>query len=773
MIATPMPPLRAVWLLTRLRLRRQLNLIGSMFNRKGSDAQGRRVGTAPKAGAGWLIGLGLTVLIMFMAFAGARQAVYNLACLATQGCQAANINGATEAMLAKVLHAAPGPVDQVLMGFAWILCLLVLMSVLVPLSSTELSQDSDLEWLSTLPLKRRLLLVARVVERSVVNSVAIWSIWPVLTVLAWYGKWGWLSPLVSLPPTVLMLLLAGVGRTLGDTGLRRLLPPSGLRNMQAVLSLAGMPCMLMAMAYGMSNTGSAATNQVLGLIAHLPRWLLDTPPGLAVQALYLRDGDAALAAFGLALLSIVTLVVAAVLLMEAQLRGGITNSGRREAGRARRPAQPRWQLGNAVHGRELRLLGRDRNFLVQTLVLPVAMVAMQFMMNARSDGLPALVQNAGVVGAIAFGLAAYVLMQSAFQTLNTEGAALWLLYTVPRPLERILRDKAVLWSVLGLAYPLIMLAGAAWLGGGLSQELAAVAVLVLLGVPIYGTIAVAMGVFGCNPLAEEKTKRINPAYSNLYLLLVAFYSYVMFARDWYQKLVILVLSAALAAAMWQKARDRLPYLLDPAASPPSRVSLADGLIGLMMFNVLQGLILLIAYRGSAAPGLPALTISFGVAGALTFASLRLVYWRAGTQGVPRLMPERLVRALGWGVVAGLLPAVGAWLYLRHLTALGQAFTPLTDTARLALPVLSVLMAPLAEEFICRGLVYGGLRRSVPDWVAIVLSSALFAAVHPSLSVVPVFFAGACFALAYRATGTLLAPILAHAIYNVVVLAMQW
>jgi hypothetical protein len=35
---------------------------------------------------------------------------------------------------------------------------------------------------------------------------------------------------------------------------------------------------------------------------------------------------------------------------------------------------------------------------------------------------------------------------------------------------------------------------------------------------------------------------------------------------------VFVVLTALAAALWQKARDEMPYLLDPAASPPARVS---------------------------------------------------------------------------------------------------------------------------------------------------------------------------------------------------------
>jgi ABC-2 type transport system ATP-binding protein len=38
------------------------------------------------------------------------------------------------------------------------------------------------------------------------------------------------------------------------------------------------------------------------------------------------------------------------------------------------------------------------------------------------------------------------------------------------------------------------------------------------------------------------------------------------------RLATMVLTALVALALWQKARDRFPFLLDPTAAPPARVS---------------------------------------------------------------------------------------------------------------------------------------------------------------------------------------------------------
>ena len=79
--------------------------------------------------------------------------------------------------------------------------------------------------------------------------------------------------------------------------------------------------------------------------------------------------------------------------------------------------------------------------------------------------------------------------------------------------------------------------------------------------------------------------------------------------------------------------------------------------------------------------------------------------------------------------------------------------------------LALVAAPLFEEFIFRGLIFGGLRRSFGVWPATLASAAVFAIVHPAIAIAPVFVMGVCAALLYERTRSLLAPMLAHAVYN--------
>jgi membrane protease YdiL (CAAX protease family) len=92
---------------------------------------------------------------------------------------------------------------------------------------------------------------------------------------------------------------------------------------------------------------------------------------------------------------------------------------------------------------------------------------------------------------------------------------------------------------------------------------------------------------------------------------------------------------------------------------------------------------------------------------------------------------------------------------------------------MALAALAIVAAPVFEEFIFRGLIFARLQRSFGLWAATLASAAIFAIVHPPVSVVPVFVLGVCAALVYERIRMLAAPMLVHAIYNAAVVGFQW
>jgi hypothetical protein len=140
------------------------------------------------------------------------------------------------------------------------------------------------------------------------------------------------------------------------------------------------------------------------------------------------------------------------------LRHGVVNSGSRESVRrvpqgAATPAALNAACGMAVQrpvadqAPRAALLSRDRNFLFQTLLLPIIVVGSQIVFNGKLNSLSDWANThagsrrrlrPGCLRADAVGL----------PDAQQRGHVLWLLYTVPRSIESVLKEKAQLWGVL-------------------------------------------------------------------------------------------------------------------------------------------------------------------------------------------------------------------------------------------------------------------------------------------------------------------------------------
>lgn len=737
----------AMRLLTRVRLRRLVNLWSSSLTRRRRQPGAQRTGTATKGTVGGLLGVGSAVLI-FIALLFAAQG--------------------------RVTAAFAGPLPHETLGL--VAALLMLATACVDGTSRQWSETEwDLVWLATLPVPLSTLLVARVVERAVVNPLGIGMLWPLLTCIAWQAWHAWWAPLVGLVCVLPLLLLASLGQALLDTGLRLVLAPGRLRNVQAATNFLGVAAMYLALLGRPEHAG------------FLPQWaaalpadvLAVLPPALAVRAL----GSTLAAGFAAGAwlwLSVGLYLVGGFALLHHMLRFGVASLGARESGRKApvvptfRPSRVGW--AGPVLRRELQLLGRDRSYLVQTCVLPVAVLGMQIYLNMSGQGMAAMFADPRSLASVAFGAGAYALMFSSFQTLGQEGHALWILYTVPVRLEVVLWQKMMLWTGFAMVMPVGLLAYSVARGGGDVLTTVGLVALVGVGVLIYSVMGTALGVLGADPQAQEAQRRVHPGYANLYLMAVGVFVYAIQTDSAWRRLTLVVLVAGLAAALWQKAQGRLAYLLDPVALPPPHVSLADGLVATTLFLVVQDL--LVFWRVSA-HDVPSYALLFGFvgAGAIVWLVFRLVFWRAGTAGVPRLVGRAWRDAVWVGLGMGTAAAAAGLAYLAvmlRVPAWSEAMHgALLSTRSLTLAALAVIAAPVFEEFIFRGLVFGGLRRLVRPGYAALASAALFALMHPPLSALPVFVLGVAAAFAYERAGMLLAPMLTHAVYNAVVLASQW
>lgn len=125
---------------------------------------------------------------------------------------------------------------------------------------------------------------------------------------------------------------------------------------------------------------------------------------------------------------------------------------------------------------------------------------------------------------------------------------------------------------------------------------------------------------------------------------------------------------------------------------------------------------------------------------------------------------------GWilaGVMVGPALGVAANMYSVHARAW---FDVSADAEPLHWSVIlfAVIVAPLVEEYIFRGLLLTGLTRQLTPVLAILASAALFAVVHPPVSIAPVFVLGLGAAVLATRSKRLLPGVILHLSYNATV-----
>ncbi len=133
-----------------------------------------------------------------------------------------------------------------------------------------------------------------------------------------------------------------------------------------------------------------------------------------------------------------------------------------------------------------------------------------------------------------------------------------------------------------------------------------------------------------------------------------------------------------------------------------------------------------------------------------------------------LIPAVMTSVLLWRAGLRLLGVPGTYQPIVALFSEGGG----SVWMRVWLVGAAVLGAPIVEEAVFRGLLLPVLLRRYHWAQAVLLVSALFAAVHVHLSsMVPLFVASLGFSLAYLYSGSLLVPIVMHALFNGVNLAV--
>jgi membrane protease YdiL (CAAX protease family) len=450
---------------------------------------------------------------------------------------------------------------------------------------------------------------------------------------------------------------------------------------------------------------------------------------------------------------------------------------------------------NALYRKELLWFARDRSAIVQAILIPLTIAGFQ-LFNMRGALLAAQGAWNYLCGAgIIFGT--YFLTVLGPKSLASEGTALWLALTWPHGLENLLKAKAWLWSLIATAIVAPVLFYAAALYPASAWKVA----LVGLGWALFArSMAEKMVTLATVTTESGEVQKIPTGRRYAAQLGTLTFSIGVLTQQWQLAVMGIVYSLMTAAAMWQNFRARLPYLYDPWSEklpPPPTLMHAMVAISILVEAgaVVAGIVLAFAGRGTVAVahaviyGICAASVSLGLMEFLRARGVHLTdiwHWpHPGDQfpslpwrrfdrfGQPGLMVSLLI-----GVALGLLLGIFGLCYLALLNHLpgtaeilrhSRAQMAAIPYLRASLFIMAVCIAPPAEEFLFRGMLYRALDREWGGWRAVFGSAAFFAVYHPALSWLPVALLGATNALLFRKTGRLAPAVVLHMVYNAVVL----
>ena len=206
------------------------------------------------------------------------------------------------------------------------------------------------------------------------------------------------------------------------------------------------------------------------------------------------------------------------------------------------------------------MMVRDRALMVRVLLMPLFMVGIQILINPGI--LRAGWSDYRHAAALAWGLAAVVLMSGAMPALSIEGKSLWLFYTFPVKLEEVMRRKALLWAAIAGLYAAAVLVAAAVMGGVGPAKALPTALAVLAGIVPQAFIAVAIGAMSVDPTALHESQKMSVWMVYLFLIIAGAYAGAIYAPWGVVRAGVFVLWTLIALAAWRVLRRRLPRLLD-------------------------------------------------------------------------------------------------------------------------------------------------------------------------------------------------------------------
>lgn len=398
--------------------------------------------------------------------------------------------------------------------------------------------------------------------------------------------------------------------------------------------------------------------------------------------------------------------------------------------------------------REWRLLARDRPRLVALVVLPVLLLAVQWLGAVGWSSATATLDR---VAMVTFSITVYLAALGPLVHMQHERRAFWIVRALPVSVDRVMRAKVTAWAPLVGGAALLMYGALAWSLRGPERPAAAVLItgaLVLGGALATTVLAVGLGCLAAD-LSDDQRGALGPGTVYLFLLLGGLLNVIFGAGGW-DGLRIGALYLGTVGAVWRSGIEQARACLDPEAHRQTPPRLAHAAVLLLLFALVPFALDRGLRRIDVAPG--AIAAAHVVVLVLLggFAARQLRPGRAD----PALKTRDLSRALVIGLLCG-----GATRGVRQL--LLGAGPPLAEALRQP-PVLALLLAvALSEELVLRGAVQGAIERELlpvgrmAPWIAAVVSVGAAQLAAPTLGALSLLLALGP-AVARAATGRVLA-----------------
>ncbi len=242
-------------------------------------------------------------------------------------------------------------------------------------------------------------------------------------------------------------------------------------------------------------------------------------------------------------------------------------------------------------------------------------------------------------------------------------------------------------------------------------------------------------------------------------------------------LIVVALALLVRVAVRRRAFDRISL----AVLPPAWRG-RDGVLVLIWGGALGAILL---FASSFVPERPYVRVLLGATTNLSFVPLIFLAWRflirpsghkltesfglVPTSGARRLVLVILTLLALGQLGEGVMDLAGRWLGLSaHWTEWFDRDLVWGSRAVVGMTIFdTVILTPIGEEIVFRGLLFATLRRRFGAAPAAVLSAAIFAVAHGYgvLGFAAVFWSGLLWAWAYARTGSLIPSMAAHAADN--------